>query len=95
VSRDLTYRDPLDEVWIGAARRIGFTITRTPDAYASTDGRGTIMVGVPEVLDADDCLAQMILHELCHALVEGENGMRREDWGLDNQTMRDENRERA
>ncbi len=28
----------------------------------------------------------MILHEMCHALVEGEDAWRRADWGLDNQT---------
>ena len=63
------YEDPLDRVWIGAAERIGFTVRRSADVYASTDGRRTIVIGTPETLDPDDCLAQMILHELCHALV--------------------------
>jgi hypothetical protein len=36
------------------------------------------------MLDPDDSLAQMIFHELCHALVEGEDGEGLEDWGLAN-----------
>lgn len=95
--RDVThrYQDPLDQIWITTAARVGFHVTRTADAYATTDGRRTIAVGTPEALDADDCLAQMILHELCHALVEGEPGWERPDWGLDNQTSRDRPREEA
>jgi putative zinc- or iron-chelating protein len=99
------YRDPLDEVWLGLARRVGFRVARTAAVFASTDGDRVIQVGTPEVLDADDSLAQMILHELCHALVEGEDAWSRPDWGLDNQgldsqgldsqTRRDELREQA
>jgi hypothetical protein len=96
-SRQVThrYRDPLDEIWVGAARRIGFSITRTRDAYAATDGRGAIHIGEPELLDADDCVAQIVFHELCHALVEGEAAWRLPDWGLDNTGPRDEAREHA
>jgi hypothetical protein len=90
-----TYRDPLDEIWLAAARRIGFRIGRTPDAYAHADGKGTILLGTAETLDADDCLAQMILHELCHALVEGPDAWSKADWGLDNTSLKDEVRETA
>ncbi|MGX2042147.1 YkgJ family cysteine cluster protein [Methylocaldum sp. MU1018] len=76
------YDDPLALVWIACAERVGFRIERTPHAYASTDGHGTIFIGTDEILDPDDSLAQMVLHELCHALVEGETGERRADWGL-------------
>jgi hypothetical protein len=76
------YDDPLALVWIACAERVGFRIERTPHAYASTDGRGTIFIGTDDILDPDDSLAQMILHELCHALVEGEAGERQVDWGL-------------
>lgn len=76
------YEDPLARVWIACAERIGFRIERTPDAYASTDGRGTLLIAVDAMFDPDDCLAQMIFHELCHALVEGEAGETRVDWGL-------------
>jgi Fe-S-cluster containining protein len=86
VPRAITHRyvDPLSQVWLGAARRIGLRVTRTPDAYAVTDGRGTLAIGDDATLDADDCLGQMIFHELCHSLVEGEDSFRRPDWGMDN-----------
>jgi len=71
-------------VWLGAARRIGLRVVRTPDAYAATDGCGTLAIGTTEALDADDSLAQMIFHELCHSLVEGEESFARPDWGMDN-----------
>jgi Fe-S-cluster containining protein len=71
-------------VWVGSARKIGLRVIRTPDAYAATDGRGTLAIGTDEALDADDSLAQMIFHELCHSLVEGEESFQRADWGMDN-----------
>ena len=65
------YQDPLDAVWLGAASALGLTVERVPDAYASTDGQGKLFIGTDDTLDADDCLAQMILHEICHWLVMG------------------------
>jgi hypothetical protein len=86
VPRDVTHRyvDPLAQVWLGAARRIGLRVTRTRDAYAATDGAGTLAIAADADLDADDSLAQMIFHELCHSLVEGEGSFARADWGMDN-----------
>lgn len=86
VPREVTHRyvDPLSQVWLGAARRIGLRVERTPHAYAATDGRGTLAIGTDDALDADDSLAQMIFHELCHSLVEGEDSFDRPDWGMDN-----------
>jgi hypothetical protein len=86
VARDVTHRyvDPLAQVWLGAARRIGLRVERTPHAYAATDGRGTLAIGDDTALDPDDSLAQMIFHELCHSLVEGEESFERADWGMDN-----------
>jgi Fe-S-cluster containining protein len=86
VAREVTarYTDPLAQVWVTAARRIGLRVVRTPDAYAATDGRGTLAIGDATTLDADDSLAQMIFHELCHSLVEGEASFTRADWGMDN-----------
>ncbi len=78
------YIDPLTQVWVTAARRIGLRVVRTPDAYAATDGRGTLAIGDAQTLDADDSLAQMIFHELCHSLVEGPESFERPDWGMDN-----------
>jgi hypothetical protein len=74
----------IDEVWTGTAERLGFTVERTTDAYASTDGQGRIFIGAPETLDPDDSLAQLVFHELCHAGIQGEANLRVPDWGLDN-----------
>jgi hypothetical protein len=89
------YADPLDQIWLAAAARIGLRVERSGDVYASTDGRATLTVGERATLDADDCLAQMIFHELCHSLVEGPDAFGRPDWGLDNTGTRDEAREHA
>ncbi len=80
------YVDPLAEVWLAAAAKLGLTVERRPDAYAATDGRGALIIGTDATLDADDSVAQMIFHELCHALVQGDGAFARPDWGLDNQT---------
>jgi hypothetical protein len=86
VAREVTHRyvDPLTQIWLTAARRIGLRVVRTPDAYAATDGRGTLEIGTEATLDPDDSLAQMIFHELCHSLVEGEQAFTQPDWGMDN-----------
>jgi Fe-S-cluster containining protein len=86
VPREITHRyvDPMSEVWLGAARTIGLRIERSAGAYATTDGAGTLVIGSSETLDADDSLAQMIFHELCHSLVQGEDSFAAADWGLDN-----------
>jgi hypothetical protein len=83
------YDDPLDAVWLAAAREVGWQVRRAADAYASYDGRGTLTITTPEAFDADDCLAQMILHELCHALVAGPEAASRRDFGLENADDRD------
>lgn len=88
------YVDPIDAIWLQLAREIGWTIERSDEVYASTDGRGRVWLGTNATLDPDDCLAQMILHELCHACVQGELGAA-PDWGLDNTTDRDVEREHA
>ena len=46
---------------------IGFSIARTREAYATSDGRGTIAIGADDTLDVDDAFAQLVFHELCHA----------------------------
>lgn len=89
------YEDPLDRVWMTAAARVGLRLRRSAEVYAATDGAGTLTLGAPETLDADDCLAQMIFHELCHSLAQGAASFEREDWGLDNESDRDLAREHA
>src|SRR5262245_10878144 len=74
----------IDEIWRRTAERVGFAIARTNDAYATSDGRGVIAIGATETLDEDDALAQLIFHELCHAITEGEGALTAPDWGLDN-----------
>ncbi len=76
-------------MWLGTAEALGLRVDRGSDVYASTDGRGTLFIGPADALDADDCLAQMILHEICHWLVMGVDSYRVADWGLDNETDRD------
>jgi hypothetical protein len=90
-----TYLDPLDGVWLTIADRIGFRVERSAEVYASTDGKGVMTIGDPSTLDPDDCLAQMILHELCHSLIEGAESLGVADFGLDNESERDVTREHA
>ncbi|MCA9083924.1 MAG: hypothetical protein KDA81_07700 [Planctomycetaceae bacterium] len=76
------YQDPLDVIWLSVAQRLGMTVHRSADVYASWDGRGNLTIGADETLDADDCLAQMIFHEICHAVTEGPQSVALPDWGL-------------
>jgi hypothetical protein len=92
---DARYVDPLDQLWLDTARRIGLRVVRATDAYAATDGAGVLVIGDAASLDADDCLAQMIFHELCHSLVEGTSSFKRADWGMDNISDGDHWREHA
>ena len=68
---------------------------RSAEVYASTDGKGVMTIGDASTLDPDDCLAQMILHELCHSLIEGPKSLAVPDFGLDNESERDLAREHA
>ena len=90
-----TYLDPLDAIWLTVADRIGFRVERSPEVFASTDGKGVMTIGAPSTLDPDDCLAQMILHELCHSLTEGAESLGVPDFGLDNESERHVVREHA
>jgi len=74
----------IDDIWRRAAGRVGFALARTAEAYATSDGRGGIAIGATETLDDDDAFAQLVFHELCHAITEGEGALRKPDWGLDN-----------
>jgi hypothetical protein len=83
------YADPLDLVWLSAAERLGMRVVRSSDAYASWDGDRTLTLAEGAALDADDSLAQLVFHEICHSLVAGPAGRSSLDWGLDNTTERD------
>lgn len=75
------YMDPLSVVWLATARRLGLTVRRNPSVYAATNGAGLLELGPGETLDPDDCDAQMIFHELCHWITNGEDSVGVPDWG--------------
>ncbi len=87
-------RPDIDAIWLACASRCGFAVRRGDSVYASTSGR-VITLGTPETLDADDCVAVLVLHELCHGLVEGPERWGLDDFGLDNTTDGDQDREYA
>jgi len=75
--------DPLVVVWTATAARLGLHITRSDQVFASTDGRGTLTLGSAPTLDADDHLAQLVLHELCHWILAGPQAIHAIDWGFE------------
>lgn len=97
MSRPVTHRyvDPLDAVWLAAASRMGLRVERGPESYATTDGHGRLILSDAEGMDPDDCLAQMIFHEICHSLIQGSQSFGWVDWGLDNEGTRDVELEHA
>ena len=89
------YSDPLDLIWITTAKRLGLKVERSDTVFAAWDGKNQMTLSTKTHFDADDSLAQLILHELCHALIEGPQGQSQVDWGLDNTSERDLVREHA
>ena len=77
-------RPTIERIWIAAAAQIGLRVERTAAAYATSDGTGRIFIANDEHLDRDDAVAQLIFHEICHALCEGPERATLPDWGLDN-----------
>lgn len=77
-------------IWLRTAQRLNMQVKRSNEAFASWDGESTLSLAQDHDLDMDDCLAQMILHEICHALIEGDAGQALPDWGLENVDDRDE-----
>ncbi len=90
-----TYRDPVDLIWLRTAELLGMKVARSDEVFASWDGDGGLTLSTPAGFDADDCVAQLVLHEICHALVEGPEAWTRPDWGLENTDERDLAREHA
>ena len=74
----------LDERWLALLDALGWRLRRDPASWVSWDGAGTLNVAPDEALDDDDCLAQIVVHELCHLRVEGPDSVRAVDWGLCN-----------
>jgi hypothetical protein len=84
----------VDDLWLEAARTLDIPVERGGDAYVHFDGR-TLHIAGDEHLDADDSVAQLVLHEICHLLVQGPERRHTPDWGLDNTTNADELNELA
>lgn len=89
------YLDPLDVIWIRALERMGIAVVSAHGVYAHYDGAGTLAIGTERNLDADDCVAQIAYHEICHWLIEGEASRHWVNWGLVNDSLRDLPRENA
>ena len=89
------YQDPLDVIWETCARQLGMTIARSDDVFASWDGTSILTLSTMRGFDPDDSLAQMVLHEICHALVQGPDAWSSVDWGLHNVDARDLSAEHA
>lgn len=92
---DRSYTDPVELIWLNAAAQMGMRIQRSAEVNASWDGNGVLTIGTPETLDSDDSLAQMILHETCHAFCEGEQSLQKPDWGLESFNPQKKVREHA
>lgn len=76
------YVDPLEVIWLATSRRLGLTVRRDPDIFSMTDGTGLMAFSTRPELDADDSLAQMTLHELCHWVTNGADSFHQRDWGF-------------
>ncbi len=92
---DRRYQDPLDLIWITAAARLGIRVERSDEVYAAWDGRAALTLSAARSFDPDDSLAQLIFHEICHALTEGPERFNVVDWGLENADRRHLVREHA
>ena len=92
---DCEYSDPLDLIWLETARTLGMEVERSAAVYAAWDGKGVLYIADSESMDPDDCVAQMVFHEVCHALVEGPGSWGVSDWGLVNRDDRHLVREHA
>jgi len=76
------YLDPCDLIWLATAKRLGIHIRRSPLVFSATDGTGLLQLSTIDDLDPDDCLAQMLLHEICHWVTNGEETFKERDWGF-------------
>ena len=89
------YVDPYELVWIATAARLGLTIRRDPAVFSMTDGEGLLALATRDALDPDDTVAQQVLHEICHWLVNGLETFHQRDWGYELDVPLDDPREHA
>jgi hypothetical protein len=76
------YLDPVELIWLATAQRLGLTVRRDPAIFSRTDGSGMLWLGPRDDLDADDTVAQMLFHEICHWITNGVETFHEEDWGF-------------
>ena len=76
------YVDPCELIWLSTAERLGLSIRRSPLVFSATDGSGRLQLSTRDDLDEDDCLAQMLLHEICHWCTNGVETFAERDWGF-------------
>ncbi len=76
------YLDPVELVWLATARRLGLHVRRDQAIFSMTDGEGLLALGPRDSLDADDCLAQMVFHEICHWITNGLETFHERDWAF-------------
>lgn len=77
------YADPIDVIWLAFAQRVGLTVRRSPHVYATHDGAGLLTLSDRAGFDPDDTVAQMVFHEVCHWIVNGEATFAEPDWGFE------------
>ena len=76
------YLDPVELIWLATAKKLGLVVRRHPDVFAMTEGDGILHLGPRSSLDPDDSVLQMIFHEICHWITNGEETARERDWGF-------------
>ena len=76
------YIDPVELIWLSTAKSLGLTIRRNATIFSATDGTGLLELGPRHDLDPDDTLSQMVFHEFCHWITNGEETYHERDWGF-------------
>jgi hypothetical protein len=87
----LTRLEPAVHAWLAT---VGIAVRTEPDVWVAYTP-GTLLLAPREGWDEDDTLLQIVLHECCHWMVQGELAVGCMDWGLDNRDDRDLGREHA
>lgn len=77
------YLDPLDAIWLHALAQMGLEVRRSSEVFAALGEGRLLHIGETPTLDDDDCLAQLLVHEVCHSLIEGPDSLDKADWGID------------
>lgn len=80
---DSHYTDPVEVIWLATAARYGMTVRRSPHVYATWDGESLLTLSDGEGFDPDDTVTQMVFHEVCHWIVNGESTFHQPDWGFE------------